>query len=191
MFGGSGPPTIDELLQQHQALLYRYAYRLSGSAEDAEDLTQQTYLIACENLHQLRDPAAAKSWLCAILRHAFLKHRKHRLVTLSLDQVAEPWQEGNAPRFDEETLQRALGEIPEEYRSAVILFYFHELSYKEIAQALEIPLGTVMSRLARGKSLLKARLAHLRSGFDGLEPAQAMPISPAQTLPALVPACPN
>ncbi len=190
MFGGKRLPTIDELLQQHQDLLYRYAYRLSGSAEDAEDLTQQTFLIACENLHQLREPSAAKSWLCAILRHAFLKHQKQRPAMLPLDQAAEPMQKADSPLVDEEAFQRTLGEIPEEFRSAVILYYFHELSYKEIAQALEIPLGTVMSRLSRGKSLLKARLAREDLEFGGFE--SAIPITrPPAALPVFVPAFPN
>ncbi len=175
MFGGARPPTMEDLIRQHQALLYRYAYRLSGSSADAEDLTQQAFLTACEYLHQLRDPAAAKSWLCAILRHAFLKTRRNRPVMLPLDHVTEPWQEASPPRLDEETLQQRLAELPEEYRSAVILFYFQELSYKEIAEALEIPLGTVMSRLSRGKSLLKSQWALHDPEFAGREPAHSRP----------------
>jgi RNA polymerase sigma-70 factor (ECF subfamily) len=161
MTGGGHPPTIDELIRQYHSLLYRYAYRLAGSAADAEDLTQQTYLIAHENLHQLREASAAKSWLCSILRRAFLRQEKlrRRLATVPLDQQTEPWEESAASLVDEEeALQRALGEMPEDFRSAVILFYFQELSYKEIAEVLEVPMGTVMSRLSRGRALLKAGL---------------------------------
>lgn len=190
MFGGARPPTIDDLIQQHHPLLYRYAYRLSGSAEDAEDLTQQTYLIACETLHQLRDPQAAKSWLCTILRRAFLKLRKTHHELLPLEDTTEPAQPRNPADFDEEILQQTLGELPEEYRSAVILYYFHELSYKEIAQALEIPLGTVMSRLSRGKSLLKLGLSRRDLEFVAAADARAQR-SLTEQLPPLIPVLPN
>jgi RNA polymerase sigma-70 factor (ECF subfamily) len=155
MPGGSHAPTIDDLIRQHHALLYRYAYRLSGSAADAEDLTQQTYLTAHLHLDQLRDPAAVKSWLCSILRRAFLRSREAGATIMSLENIAEPANESASEDIDEEALQHALNELPEEYRSAVILYYFQELSYKEIAEVLGVPMGTVMSRLARGKSLLK------------------------------------
>ena len=155
MPGGSSAPTVEDLIGQHHALLYRYAYRLSGSAADAEDLTQQTYLIACQNLDQLREPSAAKSWLCSILRRAFLRGCQVRSMTIPLESVVEPSVDAAPTDIDEEALRQALEELPEEYRSAVILYYFQELSYKEIAEVLEIPLGTVMSRLARGKTMLK------------------------------------
>lgn len=155
MTGGSCSPTIQELIERHHALLYRYAYRLSGSATDAEDLTQQTYLIAHEKLAQLRDASSAKGWLCTILRHAYLKTQAHRPPTQPLDATPDPPQPNHELDFDQEALQRALGELTEDYRSAVILYYFQELSYKEIADVLEVPVGTVMSRLSRGKTQLK------------------------------------
>lgn len=152
------------LVEEHSEMLFRYAYRLSGSAADAEDLTQQTFLAAHRHLEQLREPGRAKSWLCAILRNVYLKQlRSHGGIELgSLQDVAEPASEVALDNpIDEEQLQSALQELPEEYRSPVILFYFGELSYKEIAEQLEVPIGTVMSRLARAKSLLKKRLSPL------------------------------
>ena len=152
------------LVEEHSEMLFRYAYRLSGSAADAEDLTQQTFLAAHRHLDQLREPGRAKSWLCAILRNVYLKQvRSHGGVEpSSLQDVAEPASEVALENpIDEEQLQAALLELPEEYRSPVILFYFNELSYKEIAEQLEVPIGTVMSRLARAKSLLKKRLSPL------------------------------
>lgn len=150
------------LVTEHSEMLYRYAYRLSGSAADAEDLTQQAFLAAHRHLDQLREPARAKSWLCAILRNVYLKQLRSQggVQVNSLEDVAEPAAEMplDAP-IDDEQLQAALQELPEEYRSPVVLFYFGELSYKEIAEQLEVPIGTVMSRLARGKLLLKKRLA--------------------------------
>lgn len=148
------------LVETHSELLYRYAYRLCGSAVDAEDLTQQTFLAAHSHLDQLRDTERAKAWLCTILRNAYLKQFRANLPTSRLDDVAEPAVESplDSP-VDEEQLQAALLELPEEYRSPVVLFYFEEFSYKEIAEQLGVPIGTVMSRLARGKAWLKKRLS--------------------------------
>ncbi len=155
---GSAVPTIEDLIQRHSALLYRYAYRLSGSAIDAEDLTQQAFCIAQQKLHQLRTVASAKSWLCTILRREYLRSRRHLVKSSSLSRVQEPEQPEAGSLVDEEALQQALNQLPEEYRTAVILFYFQELSYQEIADALQVPVGTVMSRLSRGRSLLKSQL---------------------------------
>jgi RNA polymerase sigma-70 factor (ECF subfamily) len=152
------------LVEEHSEMLFRYAYRLSGSAADAEDLTQQTFLAAHRHLEQLREPGRARSWLCAILRNVYLKQLRANggIEPGSLQDVAEPACEVAIEQpIDEEQLQAALLELPEEYRSPVILFYFGELSYKEIAEQLEVPIGTVMSRLARAKSLLKRRLSPL------------------------------
>lgn len=148
------------LVEEHSELLYRYAFRLSGSATEAEDLTQQTFLAAHRHLDQLREPGRAKSWLCSILRNVYLKQVRNQPVAhVSLQDVAElSTDAGMESPVDEEQLQAALLELPEEYRSPVILFYFGDLSYKEIAEQLAVPIGTVMSRLARAKSFLKKRL---------------------------------
>lgn len=177
-------PMIEELIERHSALLYRYAYRLTGAAADAEDLTQQTYLIAQQKLHQLREAGSAKSWLCAILRHEFLRLRRPRLRPLNLDEVTEPRQPDTDSTVDDEALQRALLDLPEEFRSAVILFYFQTLSYQEIADALQVPMGTVMSRLSRGKSLLRARLEkdeqrRSRRGLLTADEAPSQPLFPS------------
>ena len=160
----SGPDmlALAALVEEHSEMLFRYAYRLSGSTADAEDLLQQTFLAAHRHLDQLREAERARSWLCSIMRNLYLKQVRSGggLQVESLQDVAEPAAGGviETP-VDEELLQAALLELPEEYRSPVVLFYFGELSYKEIAEQLEVPIGTVMSRLARGKSLLKKRLA--------------------------------
>jgi RNA polymerase sigma-70 factor (ECF subfamily) len=162
MHTGHGAVYLSDLVEQHYALLYRYAFRLSGSAADAEDLTQQAFLSAHTKLDQLRDPDRAKSWLCSILRNAYLKtvRQGDSFFTNSLDDLPEPAAATPCELpLDQEQLQLALNELPEEYRSAVVLFYFEEFSYKEIAEQLEVPIGTVMSRLARAKAYLRRRLA--------------------------------
>lgn len=150
-----------ELVERYYALLYRYAYRLAGSEADAEDLTQHAFLIAQTKLDQLRDEARARPWLCTIVRNAYLKDLRTKgcLPLAALDQVAEPASPAACESdFDQEQLQNVLNDLPEEFRSPVILFYFEEFSYKEIAEHMGVPLGTIMSRLARAKAYLRHRL---------------------------------
>lgn len=154
-------PTLPELVEAYYERLYRFAYRLSGSAADAEDLTQQTFLTAQTSLHQLREPEHAKAWMFTIMRNTYLKgRRKKQTQIVSLENAPEPSEvEDEAAQLRMEELQAILDELPDEFREPLILFYFQEFSYKEIADVLEVPLGTVMSRLARGKKHLRSRLA--------------------------------
>lgn len=152
---------VTELVELHYALLYRFAFRLTGSVADAEDLTQQSFLTAQRKLDQLRDPSRAKSWLCSILRNTYLKNLRSRAAApaVSLENSPEPADDAlDDAVFDEQELQDALAELPEEYRTPLILFYFEEFSYKEIAEQMQVPIGTIMSRLARAKSHLRRRL---------------------------------
>lgn len=157
---------LTDLVEQHYALLYRYAYRLTGSAADAEDLTQQAFLTAQRKLDQLRDADRAKGWLCAIVRNAYLKGLRDQpsTPTISLERTAEPVDDAPAETaVDEQELQDALNELPEEYRTPLILFYFEEFSYKDIAEQMQVPIGTIMSRLARAKSHLRRRLTAMEA----------------------------
>jgi RNA polymerase sigma-70 factor (ECF subfamily) len=174
--------TVHQLVDDHYAALYRYAYRLSGSPVDAEDLTQETFCKAQLNLSQLRDVERARPWLFSILRNAYL-HRvrddqQHPCVSLEgVGDVPEPPSDP-VPEIDPERLQQALNELPEVYRTPVILFYFEDFSYRDIAEQMDLPLGTVMSRLARARSFLRTRLlprggeetthGPLRRATDGL-----------------------
>ena len=160
MTDGAGALSLFDLVERHYALLYRYAYRLTGSEADAEDLTQQTFLTAQHKLDQLRDVERAKSWLCAILRNAYLKElRAPSSVPFgSLESFVEPEWHGEEPEFDQEQLQNVLNDLPEEYRTPLVLFYFQDFSYKEIAEQMGVPPGTVMSRLSRGKAYLRQQL---------------------------------
>ncbi len=170
---------IATMVEEHYASLYRYAYRLSGSAADAEDLTQDAFCQAQLKLAQLRDPARAKGWLFSILRNAYLhrvRDRKHENA-VSLEGLAElpdrPLE--TVPAIDSDALQAALNELPEVFRTPIILYYFEEFSYRDIAEQMELAMGTVMSRLARAKAYLRARLVPQMAGtmavpngrFDG------------------------
>jgi RNA polymerase sigma-70 factor (ECF subfamily) len=157
-----GQRAVQKLVDEHYLPLYRYAYRLTGSAVDAEDLTQEAYCQAQQKYHQLRDQGKARSWLFSILRNAYL-HRirdsKHeQLVSLEwIGDVAEQVSE-QLPEIEPEQLQQALQELPEAYRTPIVLYYFEDFSYRDIAEQMELPIGTVMSRLARAKAHLRARL---------------------------------
>src|SRR5436309_59798 len=156
------PQTVQRLVDDHYVALYRYAYRLTGSSADAEDLTQEAFCKAQLNLTQLRELDRAKAWLFRILRNAYLhriradKHR-HCVSLESIGEVAEPLPEP-LPPVEPERLQQALNELPEVFRTPIILYYFEDFSYRAIAEQMDLPLGTVMSRLARAKAHLRARL---------------------------------
>lgn len=152
---------LSVLIEEHSEFLYRFAYRLSGSAVDAEDLVQQAFLAAHTKLGQLRDAGKTRAWLAAVLRNAHRKQRRRErpLPMSALHTAPEPVTEAELEQLvNADSVQEALLELPEEFRSVLILFYFDDLSYKEIAELLEVPIGTVMSRLSRGKAQLRSRL---------------------------------
>jgi RNA polymerase sigma-70 factor (ECF subfamily) len=161
---------VERLVDGCYAALYRYAYRLAGSAAEAEDLTQETFCRAQDCLDQLRDLDRARPWLFRILRNAYL-HRlrsQRREATISLDVVGDLPERlpDPLPDVDPEQLQNALNQLPELYRTPVILYYFEDFSYRDIAEQMELPIGTVMSRLARAR-------AHLRESLLPGEPVAA------------------
>ncbi len=174
-------PDLARLVGDHHEVLYRYAFRLTGSVPDAEDLTQQTFLIAQQKLAQVRAEESLRGWLFTVLRNCYLKgFRKPTPLSaasldLDIDSIAGPTGTGQtgagqtgagqtgagqtgAGPLDSEELQRALDELPDEFKLVVTLFYFEEHSYREIAALLALPIGTVMSRLSRAKAHLRRRL---------------------------------
>ena len=154
---------LRQIVEQHYSAIYGYAYRLSGSVADAEDLTQQTFLIAHQKLHQVREQDKVDRWLYTIARTCFLKSRRRKRpspaanLELNVDEIPERFR--NDSPVDEERLQQALNELGDDFKVVVMMFYFEDLSYKQIAEELEIPIGTVMSRLARAKGRLRQGLA--------------------------------
>jgi RNA polymerase sigma-70 factor (ECF subfamily) len=153
---------VQQLVEDYYASLYRYAFRLAGSPADAEDLTQETFCQAQMKLHQLRDPDRTRAWLFSILRNSYL-HRaraQKQAILVPLEwagDLAEPLP-GPLPEIEPQRLQQALNELPEGFRTPLILYYFEEFSYRDIAEQMDLPMGTVMSRLARAKAHLRARL---------------------------------
>ena len=162
---------LHQLIDAHYQALYRYAYRLSGSAADAEDLTQEAFGKALARLGQLREPDRAKAWLFRILRNAYLHRvrdqKRHKVVPLDAvgDLAERPTDE--VPDIDPARLQLALNDLDEAFRTPIILYYFEDFSYRDIADQMDLPIGTVMSRLARGKAYLRSALAPHEAGENG------------------------
>ena len=155
-------PGIDRIVHDHYEIVYRFAHRLSGDRAEAEDITQETFCQAQTNLHQLREEKATRSWLFTIARNLYLRRIRSRKVekTIPLEGVAEliDRNDPDVPAIDPAQLQIVLGQLPEPFRSPLLLYYFENRSYREIAEQIGIPLGTVMSRLARAKDFLRSRL---------------------------------
>jgi RNA polymerase sigma-70 factor (ECF subfamily) len=157
----NGENLIDRLIHQYHPDVYRYGYRLSGNAADADDLAQQVFLAAYQKIDQLREVERARGWLLAITRNQFLKmYRRRRPVDSSslemdVNQVPEKIKKEDV---DKEQLQAALDEMPEPFRTVLLMFYFEDLSYQEIAESLQLAIGTVMSRLSRAKGQLRYKL---------------------------------
>ena len=160
--------------------LYRFALSLARNSDDALDLTQQTFARWAEKGHTLREQDRAKSWLFMVLYREFLDTRrlKQREVTGEAEAVmdrhhAAPATSGEG--VDSASVLAALRTLNETFRAPLSLFYLESHSYKEIAEILEVPIGTVMSRIARGKEQLRTNL-QVTSASSG----NVVPMRPAK-----------
>jgi RNA polymerase sigma-70 factor (ECF subfamily) len=146
---------FENLVANYYRSLYQFAYSLSQSEADACDLTQQTFYIWAKKGHQLRDVSKVKTWLFTTLHREFLESRRRatRFPHFELDQMANELpliSPARLNQLDSAQVVQALGRVEEIYQAPVTLFYLQECSYKEIAEILGIPMGTVKSRIARG-----------------------------------------
>ena len=163
------PPSWEDVVTAHSARVYRLAYRLTGNRHDAEDLTQDVFVRVFRSLSSYT-PGAFEGWLHRITTNLFLDQvrRRQRIRFDGLpDDAAErlagrdpsPAEVYDATHFDDD-VQRALDALLPDFRAAVVLADIEGLTYEEIAQALDVKLGTVRSRIHRGRSQLRAALAH-------------------------------
>jgi RNA polymerase sigma-70 factor (ECF subfamily) len=154
-----------QLVDAHYTPLYRFALSLTKSPSDAGDLTQQTFFIWAKQGHALREEGKAKSWLFTTLYREFLRVRRRSERVTAIEDLGPVEADPAAPEVDVVTgmdaglVVEALQEVDETYRVPLTLFYMQDLSYREIAGMLEVPIGTVMSRLSRGKAQLRSALA--------------------------------
>jgi len=153
--------SFENVVNAHYEPLYRFALSLSHSEADAGDLVQQTFYRWATKGGQLRDRSKVKSWLFTTLHREFLGHRRHEdkfpKVEISIEDGHELAADSPAPdkQLDGAEIIAALRKLDETYRAPLALFYLEEHSYRDIAEILEIPIGTVMSRISRGKELLR------------------------------------
>lgn len=161
------PASFETLLRRHGAALYRSAYRLAGHESDAEDLLQDTVIEGLRAFRSFRPGSHFDRWMRAIMSHTFIDRvrRKRRSPTTSLDAAERlPAAPDISPeevllRSEEQNAVReALVALPPEFRLAVVLVDIEGLAYEEAAALMHCPLGTVRSRLHRGRQLLRTRL---------------------------------
>lgn len=143
--------------------LFRFAFSLARNRDEACDLTQQTYAIYAEKGRQVRDRSKVKSWLFTTLYREFLRLRERgrRLVSMDDEETHVPEQavESDSERAAEHAeLLAVLTSLDAAHREILTLFYLHQHAYKDIAAILDVPIGTVMSRLSRAKESLRRKL---------------------------------
>jgi RNA polymerase sigma factor (sigma-70 family) len=170
------PPSWEQVVQEHSARVYRLAYRLTGNRHDAEDLTQEVFVRVFRSLSSYT-PGTFEGWLHRITTNLFLDQvrRKQRIRFDALPEDAgdrlagsdlgpeRAWEHNNL----DHDVQAALDTLPPEFRAAVVLCDIEGLSYEEIAATLDVKLGTVRSRIHRGRAALRQALAHRRPEARG------------------------
>jgi len=164
---GSGIPTWEDVARDHGRFLYTVAYRLTGNSDDAQDLVQEVLLKVRKGLETYR-PGSLEGWLSRITTNTFLdetRRRRRRPVDRlpeDPDRVLPAGPAADVALTAEalpDDVQQALGRLPEEYRVAVVLCDVVGLSYQEIGESLDVPVGTVRSRIHRGRALLRKALS--------------------------------
>jgi RNA polymerase sigma-70 factor, ECF subfamily len=157
---------FESLVARYYRPLYQFALSLTQAEAEACDLTQQTFYVWATKGHQLRDATKVKSWLFTTLHREFLESRRRqtRFPHHELEQVEAELPTISPARINEldsAQLLQALAQVDEVYRAPVSLFYIEDCSYKDIAEILGIPMGTVKSRIARGIAQLQKLLADI------------------------------
>jgi RNA polymerase sigma-70 factor, ECF subfamily len=171
---------FEDVALPHAPDLYRMAVRVLGDPGKAEDVVQEAYLQAWKSFHRFESGTNCRAWLYRILFHTIQHHRRKwldfRIIRESEEyleqQLASPSAAGD--RLTDADILRALDSLPEEFRKVILLADVEELAYREVASALNIPIGTVMSRLSRGRKLLRERLSGVAASYGiGLKAREA------------------
>jgi len=159
---------FDSVVEFYYAALYRFAMSLTKTESDAGDLVQDTFLAWAAKGHQLRDKTKVKSWLFTTLHRRFLESQRRiiRFPHVEMDEAAQDlpsFEPGLVDQLDAQTIVQMLSGVDPQFQAAVSLFYLEDYSYNEIAAILEVPLGTVKSRIARGLAQLRSLVSKLSS----------------------------
>ena len=153
---------MDVLIAEHVPRLRRYARALTGDRTRADDLVQDTLERAWNKLHQWRRGSDIRAWMFSIMHNVFVNQiRQHQAATVALDDEAleVPVRATQADGLEMRDLAAAIARLPVEYREVILLVGLEQMGYEQAAQVLGIPLGTVMSRLSRGRERLRALMA--------------------------------
>ena len=155
---------FEELVDQYYQPLYRFGFSLAKNPDRAADLVQQTFVIWAQKGHQLKDRSKAKTWLFTTLYREHLgnarKSQRHPETEISEVEHELPIEENESGRqLDAQRAVSLLKELDETFRAPLTLFYLQQHSYKEIAEVLDVPIGTVMSRISRGKEQLRKKMS--------------------------------
>jgi RNA polymerase sigma factor (sigma-70 family) len=174
--------TFEQIVDAHYTGLYRFAMSMCKQESTAQDLVQQTFLQWAKKGDTLRDASKVKTWLFTTIYREYLRiarrDKKHEHVEFEPDLHGSTNDEEEVaqPRVDSVTLQLALDQLDPNYRAPLVLFYLKELSYRDIAEALSVPIGTVMSRLSRAKDALRTILIRIEeSAAQNIIPANFNP----------------
>jgi RNA polymerase sigma-70 factor (ECF subfamily) len=156
---------FEELVDQYYQALYRFGFSLARNPDHAADLVQQTFVIWAQKGHQLKDRSKAKTWLFTTLyrEHLGNARRSQRHPEMELSEVEHELpanEEESGRKLDAKRAVGLLGELDETFRAPLTLFYLQQHSYKEIAGVLDVPIGTVMSRISRGKEQLRKKMTN-------------------------------
>lgn len=160
-----------QIVKDHYQSLYRFALSLSKRSYDAEDLVHQTYVKWLKNREKIKDDSRIKSWLFTTLHREFLhgQKTKSRQTLVEHDQLEGiEGQNGvdAGDKMDAQIAMKLMMQVPEPYRASLALFYVQDFSYREIADVLKVAPGTVMSRIYRGKKILKELMSAWQEGSN-------------------------
>ena len=158
--GATSAAEFERLVNAYYRPLYRFALSLTHNEGEASDMTQQAFSIWAGSGYQLRDGTKAKTWLFTTLHREFLQTRRgqRRFLHYPLDEVSDELpciSPATGDRLDALSVLQALRQLHVSYQAPLVLFYLGEHSYREIAEILDLPIGTVQSRIARGKMQLQ------------------------------------
>jgi len=162
-FAAEAIPHIDDI--------FRSAVRILGDRSRAEDVAQEVYLQAWKSFHRFESGTNCRAWLFKILFHC-VNHHRRKWFRFPLLKETEEFIEANLPapvsvpdKLTDESILAALDRVSEDFRAVVLLVDVEEFAYKEAAEILGVPIGTVMSRLSRGRKLLREELAHVAYSY--------------------------